>query len=170
MTAPAPARPALSSRRIDWRAVMLAKGQWSALVKVDTAPASVARAAVGQTYLAAPYPLAVRGRQEEWKPALSERIAYLAAYEILRLMQMGVSAVCPVEMRARMCIAAPLVDEAPHALDSNAWQDWSRPMLEASRLVVVPDIPGWSVCPEVWATVVWALTRNVPVHIYAGEP
>lgn len=149
---------------------MLPKGRWSALVEVDTAPARVARVASGQIYLASPYPLAVSGRRGEWKPALSERIALLAAREILRLMQMGVSAVCPIQMRAGMCIASPLVDEPPAPLDPRAWQDWARPILAVSRMVVVPDIPGWSVCPEVWATVAWALNRNIPVHIYAGEP
>ncbi|MCL4069019.1 DUF1937 family protein [Pseudomonas sp. GX19020] len=170
MTLPAIARAALSVGRIDWGAVMMPKGRWSALVETDTAPARVAQYASGQIYLAAPYPLAVRGRQAEWKPALSERIALLAAREILRLMQLGVSAVCPVQMRAGMCIASPLVDEPPPALDPHVWQDWAIPMLAVSRMVVVPDIPGWSVCPEVWATAVWALNRNIPLHIYAGEP
>jgi hypothetical protein len=153
---------------VDWRRVMAPQGSASALVRVGSDPAQVARHCSGIAYVAAPYD-AHAGQRRKWQIDRSTMMSTLAAREVLRLICARVSAICPTVLRAEAMHAAPTVKEAAvNPLDLDFWANWSAPYLNACGIIVVPDIRGWQRCPMVARDVTWALDHNVPVHIYAG--
>jgi hypothetical protein len=152
--------------QMDWRAVLAPGGRWSPLVTAGSSPARAARHAVGLAYLAAPYAreVALRG---DWRLERSVRMEMLAEIELARLWQAGCVAVCPAVQRAGMAGVAGMAGLTVDPLDDAAWEPLATPLRHAARLVVVPALQGWDRCPAVWADVQWALSCNVPVHVYA---
>jgi hypothetical protein len=153
----------------DWPEILAPLGRWSGLVLAGSSAEIVHREAPhgGVAFLATPYTGEVQLKRV-WRPQRSALMSALAAREMLRLYLAGVSAVCPVLQLAEMCHASGLVDGAAlDPLDDAAWAEWSRPLLEAAALIVVPNLQGWSRCPLILRQVQWALGRGLPVHVYA---
>jgi hypothetical protein len=152
--------------QMDWRAVLAPGGRWSPLVTAGSSAARVARTPAGLAYLAAPYAteVALRG---DWRMERSVRMVTLASIEMARLLRAGIIAVCPTVQRAEMAQVARLAGIVLDPLTDPVWADLATALRNAARLVVVPAIQGWDRCPAVWADVIWALERNMPVHVYA---
>jgi len=168
-TSPAPARIPQEAR-IDWRPVLNPRGPWSALVTPGSGPERVAKHAAGLVYVSAPYleKVQIRGA---WRFEKSVGCSTEASRERLRLAACGVTTVCPAVDMAEMAHARAALhreDEAPDPLDAAYWRAWSNPLLSAARLIAVPAIPGWDSCALVWRDLRFALTYNLPVHVYGG--
>lgn len=151
--------------RIDWGPVLARGGRWSALVRAGSTPALVARHSVGLVHVSAPYVSAAQERGA-WHVWASTRASVLAAVEVGRLAACGVTAVCPAVQMAEIAHARALCEDAPEPLDQKFWADWARPILNAARLLVIPDLPGWRSCPQVWSDLRFALAHTMPVHVY----
>lgn len=158
--------PKLNESRIAWYHLLPRDSRWSALVSTGSTPERVARGNAGLAFVAAPYQSEVQ-IDGQWQSERSTHLSILAALEMLKLHNAGVSAICPSLQMAEMCHALSLLDEAPDPLDPHRWKGWAWPMLHAAKLVVVPQLPGWEKCPVIWAQALWALERNIPIHLYA---
>lgn len=149
-----------------WPQLMRMAPVWPGLLHLGATAESVARAASGQVYLASPYTLQVIDpRTGRWSRARSRTLAAAAALHAGLLARRGVTAVSPIVLSAAMC-HLPATELDP--LDERFWAGWCQHLLAVSRAVVVPDIPGWRQSLGVWREVIWALERNMPVHIYGG--
>lgn len=119
----------------------------------------------GQAYLASPYSLEAvdaEGNFERWR---SWRAASQASRVQHALMAHGITAVSPIVQADAMVFAGPEVDP----LDDGLWHRWCRPMMNASRAVIVSDQPGWHRSRGVWAEAIWAIRHSVHLAVLAGE-
>jgi hypothetical protein len=149
-----------------WQDVLAPQGPWAGLVTAGSTPAGVARICVGLAYLAVPFAAEVQLRGV-FRADRAVRLTARAEIEALRLWLAGCVAVCPALQRAGMAAVSGLVGAGVDALDDAAWADLSDRLRGAARVLVVPQVQGWDRCPAVLADVRWALSRNVPVHVYA---
>lgn len=153
----------------DWAAILSPSGRWGRQVRAGSSPDLIRREMPGGAvaFLATPYAAEVH-LKKVFRPQRSALMSTLAAREMVRLYLAGVTAICPVLQLAEMCHAAGLVDGAlVDPLDSAAWAQWSRPMLESSTVLVVPDLQGWARCPLIALQAGMALSLGRPVHVYA---
>lgn len=151
----------------DWSALRAADGPFCELIRLGSSPELVRDNAAGLAYLAAPYAGVVHIRNA-WRMDRSVRLSAMASIEVTRLAMAGVTAVCPAVQIAEMCHAGSMLAERPDPLDCAFWTQWSWPLLNCAKVVVVPDFDGWDRCPQVWSDVRHALRYNLPVHLYAG--
>ena len=150
-------------RAENWLQLLRQAGRYPGLLHVGASPDTVARIASGQIYLASPYSLQVTDPvSRRWSRWRSREMAASATLHVAALASRGITAVSPIIQSAAICDLLTEFDP----LDERFWGAWCQPMLDASRAVVVPDIPGWRESLGVWREVVWALDRNVPVHVY----
>lgn len=142
----------------------------SGLLVQGASPEVVARQVSRLAFLATPYRGAAVDAAGEWDYRLSYNAQFRPAFEALRLMQVGVTALSPVVLSVEMLHAScegvqpvPAVDPFDEAI----WWPWVLRMLDRCDAVVVPDVPGWAGSAGVLRCVRRALGRNVPVFVYA---
>lgn len=126
-------------------------------------PELVAREASGLVYLASPYSRMVVDAAGKWSEDLSAEMQVRADFHAARLARFGVTAVSPISLAVQMCDISSHLDP----LDAAFWTRWCAPILWAARSVVVPDIPGWHLSDGIRHEVAEALSRNLPIYIYA---
>jgi len=153
--------------QMNWAAVMAPQGRWSGLVTVGSSAAEVGRHCSGLAYLAVPFAVEIDS-QADWRGDRSVRMSALASIEMARLLRAGCVAVCPALQRAEISLASLLPIDAPEPPAPVPWEAVAAGLRNVSRLIVVPDLPGWNRCPEILGDVVWALAQGLPVHLYAG--
>lgn len=126
-------------------------------------------------YLATPYSREVVGADGVWEYARSQEVAREAALCAAGLMAVGVTAISPIVQSAAM-VHATCRFEARRSrhfagsidpMDHDRWMTWCLPLLRACGAVVVPDLAGWDHSHGIWAEVLDAVSRNVPVLVYA---
>ncbi|SDW77685.1 DUF1937 family protein [Roseicitreum antarcticum] len=144
----------------------------SPLLHLGAGVGRVARhAPAGIQYLATPFTKLVRGPGGTYCATAAFDASARAGLHARRLALAGVTAISPIVQAVEICATRPGIGAGaglPDPLDEAFWADWCRPLLWASRSVIVPAIPGWSKSVGVWREVVWALDRNMPVFVYAG--
>lgn len=125
--------------------------------------------AVAQIYLATPYTKRVTRADGQYCPDANRFLLFEAAGEARRLSLRGLTAVSPIALAAAMAeVGAAARDGALDPLDAVFWEGWCRPILRASRAVVVPALDGWTDSVGVLHEARSALATNVPVYCY-GE-
>lgn len=142
------------------------------LLTLGCTPEIVARSVSRLAFLATPYRGMAMDSNGEWDHRLSYNAQFAPAFECLRLMRAGVTAVSPVVMSVEMLHAScegiqpiPAVDPFDEAI----WWPWVLRLLDRCDAVVVPEVPGWDASLGVQRCVRRALDRNVRVFVYAGE-
>lgn len=156
---------------IAWGSLMQAARRGEVpLVQFGCGPTSVALHANQPVYLATPYTRRATDVQGDWDRLGSMGCILDAAQEVRRLKAVGVSAFSPIVLSA---MPSHLFDDpkdfdAHHPLDAVAWMRWCQPFLNVCAAVVVPDIEGWDHSVGIKAEVGFAISRGVPVFVYAA--
>lgn len=116
-------------------------------------------------YLATPYTKVVSsGSAWDWNPATSVEAAVRAARCSRALAVEGVTAVSPVIQSVEM-IQSDIAGQSLNPLDGAFWKKWCAPLLRASEVVILPNLPGWAESDGVWAEVRYALNANTRVFL-----
>lgn len=153
-----------------WDDVLDSAGRWSALVHRGATADSVAKAAGGVAWLSAPVIEGVTAGGR-WRFDKAVEVEIRAAHMLHELARAGCAAISALVMWSAMAQAGSALARRQRLdpLDEAAWDRWCAPMRNAAALVVVLDVPRWRVSRAVWADVVWALERNVPVHVVGAS-
>jgi len=145
---------AISRRRVD------------PLIRFGADPETVARHAGGRpVYVATPYTRLAVDAAGAWDILRSRDAQRRATVYCAQLTVAGATPISPVMISAEMFHHAP---PTPHPLDHDFWMRWCRPLLSACGVIAVPEIPGWAQSDGIWAEVLWALARQVPVFVEAA--
>lgn len=115
-------------------------------------------------YLASPYSKIARYDDGEWDPSESLLCADRAALWARQLAMEGVTAVSPIVQAVGM-VHADFNDQRLDPLDVLFWEDWCRPLLNASGMVIVPPIAGWDYSDGIWVEVCEALKSQRRVFL-----
>ncbi|WP_420023847.1 DUF1937 family protein [Cereibacter azotoformans] len=167
-----PLHPLPLPRVPDWAALRAHPARDAGLLHFGAGPTLVARRAkLGRpVYLATPYSLRAVDPEGRWSADMSVAAMGDAGREIVRLQQVGVTAISPVALSGVAVHATlyprPMLDP----LDAGLWAEWCRPILDSCSAVVVPDIRGWSRSLGIWHEVRAALARQTSVFVYAEGP
>ncbi|RAZ84429.1 DUF1937 family protein [Cereibacter johrii] len=167
-----PLHPTPLSRVPDWAALRAHPARDAGLLHFGAGPALVARRAkLGRpVYLATPYSLRAVDREGRWSADMSAAAMGDAGREIVRLQQVGVTAISPVALSGVAVHATLYPRPVLDPLDAVLWAEWCRPILDSCSAVVVPDIRGWSRSLGIWHEVRAALARQTSVFVYAERP
>lgn len=139
------------------------------------AAAAAALTGLQPVYLATPYSKLVVDALGRFDFILSAQAGRWAAFEAEALRQAGVTAFSPIAQSDAMVRASGsllangkglYLPEGCDPLDGEAWAKWCQPILNVCRAVAVPMLPGWDASVGIRAEVVWALSHDVPVHLY----
>lgn len=152
-----------------WSDLMALPAARADLLRIGATPALVARhARWGRpVYLASPYTLRAADEAGRWDADRSEAALRDAAWESVRLLEVGVTAVSPIVMSAAMIRATHRSRRRLDPFDGPLWHQWCRPLLDACAAIVVPDIPGWRQSCGVWREVCMGLDLQMPIFIYS---
>lgn len=159
-----------------WGALMAeAQAGLCPLLRFGQSPATVATHVAQPVYMASPYSREVVGADGVWEYARSVEVVRKAALAQAALMAAGVTAISPIVMSGAMVHAtcrfearrAAGFDGVVDPLDGAAWLQWCWPLLRVCGAVVVPDLPGWDRSNGIWAEVMFAIDRAIPVFVYA---
>ena len=135
------------------------------LLHRDASLADVINHCRGQLcYLATPYSKIACSDDGEWDSNLSRDSALRAAQWAGLLTLEGLTAVSPIIQAVEM-VHADLITQQLDPLDVSFWESWCRPLLNASRCVLVPPILGWDNSDGIWGEVCAALRRQRPVFL-----
>lgn len=148
----------------DWGHSALDVFAGACLLQRDAGLSDVVAHARGRlAYLATPYSKIALCDCGAWRQGASLEAAVRAALWGRALAAEGVTAVSPIIQAVEMVHAdlADLLDP----LDAKFWEDWCRPLLAASGVVIVPPIPGWDESEGIWTEVRDALHRNCRVFL-----
>ncbi|WP_306131023.1 DUF1937 family protein [Roseovarius sp. MMSF_3350] len=115
-------------------------------------------------YLATPYSKMVLDDAGRWSREKSITAAILAGRWVRDFALDGVTALSPIAL----CCAALDADHVTgylDPLDAVFWENWCRPMLNASGAVIVPPLPGWQESVGIGVEVRAALQIGLPVYV-----
>ena len=138
------------------------------LLRPDCSLVEAARLARGHlAYLATPYSKLVLNDDLEWDRGQSLDLVLRAARWASLFALEGVTAISPIVQAGEMCHSRLEGDLDP--LDHVFWTKWCAPLLAASRILLVPPVPGWDQSQGIWFETCTALSRNVRVCLIAPE-
>lgn len=153
--------------RRNWNSPAVQKLVQTTLLQTDVSLADVvSRCRSRLCYLATPYTKLAVHPDGSFCSARSIEASVRAARWLNLLAMDGVTAVSPIVQAVEM-VNADRLRETLDPLDAAFWEDWCRPLLRASSVVVVPPIPGWDESDGIWGEVRQALDWQMQVLLIA---
>lgn len=114
-------------------------------------------------YLATPYTRLARREDGAFCAVRSDGLAHEASCWAAMFALNGVTAISPI-----VCAVAAVNADLARALDpldARFWENWCRPLLRASDVVVIPPLPGWKESAGVFHEAREAVQQMKPVQI-----
>lgn len=79
----------------------------------------------------------------------------------------GLTSISPIMVSVNIC-DMDVTDAYFDPLDENYWENWCRPLLAQSEVLVIPPIKGWDESIGVWREAVYFIKRCRPVFLMQG--
>ena len=152
----------------NWRAPELEAFVQAQLLHPETSLKEVSKRCLGtMAYLATPYSKVALDDDGEWNATASLECGARAGYWARPLALSGVTAISPISQAVEM-IHADFRCTRLDPMDAEFWENWCRPLLVASRSVIVPPIDGWDESEGIWHEVRAALMARKCVYLLRG--